>query len=294
MEEVIIETIIDSLKLLPFLFLAFLIIEFFEHKLTQKSKKMIEKADKFGPIVGAIAGIFPQCGFSAIATNLYITRIISLGTLIAVYLSTSDEMLPILISEGANITTIIELLSIKLIVGIIVGIILDFIIKPNKEKVTYHICEEEHCDCKHGIIKSSLKHTLKIFIFIFIITFILNTCMHLLGEDFLKKLFIQNNWFTPFIASLIGLIPNCASSVALTELYLNGILPLAGTIAGLLTNSGVALIILFKSNKNLKENLKIVSLVYAVGVITGLIIEFINYLVWLRIILFFFKKHKLK
>ncbi len=279
MKEVIIETIVDSLKLLPFLFVAFLIIEFFEHKLTQKSKQQIEKAGKLGPLVGALAGIFPQCGFSVIATNLYITRIISLGTLIAVYLSTSDEMLPILIAEGANITTIITLLGIKLIIGIIFGFILDLIIKPNKEQITYHICEEEHCDCKHGIIKSSLKHTIKTFIFILIITFILNTCMYLLGEDFLKNLFINNNWFAPFVASLIGLIPNCASSVALTELYINGVLPLAPTISGLLTNSGVALIILFKSNKNIKENLKIVSIVYIIGVFVGLLIELINLLV---------------
>lgn len=279
MKEVIIETIVDSLKLLPFLFVAFLIIEFFEHKLTQKSKQQIEKAGKLGPLVGALAGIFPQCGFSVIATNLYITRIISLGTLIAVYLSTSDEMLPILIAEGANITTIITLLGIKLIIGITFGFILDLIIKPNKEQITYHICEEEHCDCKHGIIKSSLKHTIKTFIFILIITFFLNICMYLLGEDFLKKLFINNNWFAPFIASLIGLIPNCASSVALTELYINGVLPLASTISGLLTNSGVALIILFKSNKNIKENLKIVSIVYIIGVFVGLLIELINLLV---------------
>jgi len=279
MKEVITETITDNLKLLPFLFISFLIIEFFEHKLTAKSKKTIEKADKLGPLAGAILGIFPQCGFSVMATNLYITRIITLGTLIAVYLSTSDEMLPILIAEGANISIIIKLLLIKLAIGITIGFLLDFLIKPHKKQISYHICEEEHCDCKHGIIKSSLTHTIKIFIFIFIITFILNLCIHLLGEDFLKELFIKNNWFTPFISSLIGLIPNCASSVALTELYLNNALTLAPTIAGLLTNSGIALIILFKSNKDLKENLKIVILLYIIGVLSGLIIELINYLV---------------
>jgi len=256
MKEAIMETIIDNLKLLPFLFISFLIIEFFEHKLTTKSQKTIEKSGKLGPLAGAVLGIFPQCGFSVIATNLYITRIITLGTLIAIYLSTSDEMLPILIAEGASINTIIQLILLKLTIGITIGFIIDFIMKPKKKQISYHICEEEHCDCKHGIIKSSLKHTIKIFIFIFIITFILNLLLFLLGEDFLKKIFSENNWFTPFISSLIGLIPNCASSVALTELYLNGILTLAPTIAGLLTNSGIALIILFKSNKDLKENLK--------------------------------------
>lgn len=276
MYEVIIDTIIDGLKLLPFLFVAFLIIEFTEHKLNEKSKKYIEKSGKFGPIIGAILGIFPQCGFSAIATNLYITRIISLGTLIAVYLSTSDEMLPILIAEGAEIRVILQILGIKLIIGIIAGFIIDFLIRPKKQETNYHICQHEHCDCEHGIIKSSIIHTLKTLLFIFIITFILNTILHYLGEDFLKNLVNENNWFTPFITSLIGLIPNCAASVVITELYLNGVIALAPAISGLLTGTGVALLILFKSNKNLKENLKIIALLYGIGVVSGLIIELIS------------------
>ncbi|MFQ8643413.1 MAG: putative manganese transporter [Oscillospiraceae bacterium] len=272
MKDVILDTIVDGIKLLPFLFIAFLIIELIEHKLSNQSKKTIEKSGKFGPIIGSILGIFPQCGFSVVATNLYVTRIISLGTLIAVYLSTSDEMLPILIAEHASINIILQILLIKLIIGIIFGFVIDLVIKK-KDKVNYHICEHDHCDCEHSLIKSSLKHTLKTFIFIFIITFILNTAFYYIGEDTLKNLFTQNSWFTPFVTSLIGLIPNCAASVVITELYINGILTLGPTIAGLLTGSGAALLVLFKANKNIKENLQIVSLLYLIGAIVGLIIE---------------------
>lgn len=276
MTDVIIDTISDSFKLLPFLFVAFLIIEFTEHKLSNKSKDTIQKAGKFGPVIGSLLGILPQCGFSVLATNLYVTRIISFGTLIAVYLSTSDEMLPIMLAEHASLSLILQILFIKLIVGIIFGFIIDLFFTKNDKKINYHICESEHCNCEHGLIKSSLIHTLKTFIFIFIITFALNTAFYFLGEEFLKNVLAQNNWFTPFITSLVGLIPNCAASVIITELYLNGIIALAPVVSGLLTGSGVALLILFKANKDVKENLKIVILLYTIGVLTGLFIEFLS------------------
>lgn len=279
MTDVILDTVVDGLKLLPFLFLAFLIIELTEHKLSKKSKKAIEKSGKFGPVIGSLLGALPQCGFSVLATNLYVTRIITLGTLIAIYLSTSDEMLPILVAHGASIGSILEILAIKIIVGIIFGIIIDLVIKNKDKKINYHICEHDHCDCEHGILLPSIKHTLKTFIFIFIITFALNFAFYYLGEDVLKNMLAKNSFFTPFIASLIGLIPNCAASVVITELYLNNILALAPTISGLLTGSGVALLVLFKSNKNLKENLKIIGILYLIGVFVGLLIEIINMLV---------------
>ena len=276
MYDVILDTVIDSLKLVPFLFVAFLIIEFTEHKLSKKSKKELEKAGKFGPVIGSFLGIIPQCGFSVLATNLYATRIITLGTLIAIYLSTSDEMLPILLAHGENIGTILQILGIKLIVGIVFGIIIDLFISKKDEKINYHICEHDHCDCKHGIFSSALKHTIKTLVFIFIVTFILNAAFHYLGEEYLREVLSKNNFFTPFIASLIGLIPNCAASVVITELYLNNVISLAPTIAGLLTGSGIALLVLFDVNKNLKENIKIIGLLYCIGVFVGLIIELIS------------------
>lgn len=273
MQEIILDTILDCLKILPFLFIAFFIIEFFEHKLSHKTETTIKKAGKFGPLIGSILGALPQCGFSVLATNLYITRIISLGTLIAIYLSTSDEMLPILIAENAPLNSILLIIAIKIIIGFICGFIIDLIIKKEDPKEHFEICEHDHCDCEHGIIIPALKHTLKTLIFIFIITFILNAAFHYIGEDNIKHIFDKTNIFTPFIAGLIGLIPNCGSSIILTELYITNILPLSSALAGLLAGSGVALLILFKSNPNIKENIKIVGILYSISVITGLILK---------------------
>lgn len=273
MQEIILDTIFDCLKILPFLFIAFLIIEFFEHKLSHKSENTIKKAGKFGPLIGSILGALPQCGFSVLATNLYITRIISLGTLIAIYLSTSDEMLPILIAEKAPLNSILLLVAIKIIIGLVCGFIIDLIIRKEEPREHFEICEHDHCDCEHGIIIPAIKHTLKTLIFIFIITFILNAAFHYIGEDNIKHIFDKTNFFTPFIAGLIGLIPNCGSSIILTELYIAEILPLSSALAGLLANSGVALLVLFKSNPDIKENLKIIGILYFISVITGLLLK---------------------
>ena len=277
MMDIIIDTLMDALKILPFLFITFLLMEYFEHKVSDKSKETIKKSGRFGPILGGIIGAFPQCGFSVAATNLFIGRIITLGTLISVYLSTSDEMLPILISEGAEISLIAKILFIKIIIGIIFGIIVDLIFRKAIEVNHIHdMCEDDHCDCEHGIFKSSIKHTIKVLLFIVVITFILNFIMENYGEEQLSNIFLKNNIFSSFISSLVGLIPNCGSSVVITELYLNKVITLGSTIAGLLTNSGVALILLFKSNHSIKENLKIVAIMYSIGVICGIIIDLIG------------------
>jgi len=281
MLDIVQDTLMDALKILPFLFLTFLLMEFFEHKLSNKSKNTIQKSGRFGPILGGLIGAFPQCGFSVAATNLFIGRIITLGTLISVYLSTSDEMLPILISEGAEVSLIAKILLIKVIIGIIFGIIIDLIFRKAIEVNHIHdMCEDDHCDCEHGIFKSSIKHTIKVLLFIIIISFVLNYVMENYGEEQLEKLFLKDNIFSSFISSLVGLIPNCGSSVVITELYLNKVITLGSTIAGLLTNSGVALILLFKSNHNIKENLKIVSIMYFIGVICGIIIDLIGITLW--------------
>lgn len=275
MKEVVLDTIIDGLKLLPFLFIAFLVIELIEHKL--KNKEIITKTGKFGPIVGSLLGAVPQCGFSVTATNLYATRIISLGTLISIYLSTSDEMLPIMIGEG-RIDLVPKILLIKILIGMFCGFVIDMIFRKknnNCHEIT-DLCEKKHCDCEHGIIKSSTKHTLSIFVFILIISFILNIGFEYLGEDTISKIFMKDSFFSPFIASLVGLIPNCASSVAITTVYLSGSITFGTMIAGLLTGSGVAIMVLFKINNNLKENIKILLLIYGIGVISGIIINLLG------------------
>ena len=278
MKEVILDTIIDSLKLIPFLLVAFLIIELLEHKLNNKTKNILTKSKKIGPIIGSLLGVIPQCGFSVMATNLYITRIITLGTLISIYLSTSDEMLIIMISEKVEISLILKILLIKIFFGIVYGLIIDKIInKKKKDKETnYELCDEEHCDCNHSILLSAIKHTLHITLFIFIITLIINTIFTLLGDNYLSKILLNNSILSPFITSLIGLIPNCAASVILTELYLNSTISLGALIGGLLTSSGSSLLVLIKNNKNQKENLSIILLLYTLGVLSGIIIELIS------------------
>lgn len=279
MIDVIKDTLIDSLKLLPFLLIAFLIIELLEHKLGDKNKKIISKSGKIGPLVGGILGLFPQCGFSVVATNLYVTRVITLGTLISIYLSTSDEMLPIMLSQNVEITTILKVLGIKLLIGVLSGFIIDFFLRKQKiTKQNYNICEEQHCHCEHGIFKSSIIHTLNTLLFIVVVSFILNVILEYVGTEMLSKIFLKNSLLGPFITSLIGLIPNCGASVILTELYLNGAISLGASMAGLLTGSGVAILTLFKLNKNMKENIFILSLLYFIGVLSGILMEFIQIL----------------
>ena len=276
MKEIIVETILESFKLIPFLYVSFLIIELIEHKFSKKQLKLVEKSGKFGPILGSVLGIFPQCGFSVLVTNLYVTRIISTGTLIAIYLSTSDEMLPILLSQNVEVSLIIKILLLKLTIGMFCGFIIDFIYRKKEvEKINYNICEEHHCHCKDNLIISTLKHTINIFIFVLIINVVLHVGIEYLGREYLEKIFLKDSLFGPFITSLIGLIPNCAASVIITELYLNSAISFGSMLSGLLTGSGVALVVLFKTNKNFKENLKILSLIYSFGVLSGIIIDLI-------------------
>ena len=288
MLEIVFDTLIDGLKLLPFLFISYLIIEFIEHKASDKINKTLANSGKFGSVIGAILGCFPQCGFSGAAASLYSGRIITLGTLIAVFISTSDEAIPILISNPDNFFVILKILIIKILIAILFGSIIDFIINKrldkNKVEENRHghlkdMCSHSHCNCENeneGILKPALKHTLNIFGFILAISFVLNIVIWLIGEENLSYLLMHGSIFQPFIAGLIGLIPNCASSILLTELYISGNISFASIIAGLCSGAGIGLIVLFKTNTNIKENLKIVGLLYAIGVISGITIEIIS------------------
>ena len=293
MLEIIDETLIDAVKLLPFLFITYLIMEYIEHKMGHKTKSAIKKSGKWGPIIGSILGVFPQCGFSVSATNLYAGRVITLGTLIAVYLSTSDEMLPIFISEAVSPVIILKILGIKLIIGMIAGVIIDLfvhlIIKNKNKKIVQqneedseedeigHMCEEEHCHCNEsGILKSAIHHTLSILVFIVLITFIINTVVHFVGEETIAGWILNKPVIGPVIASLIGLIPNCAASVIITNMYLENVISLGSMISGLLTGAGVGLAVLFKTNNRIKENMSIIILLYAIGVLVGIILELLK------------------
>ena len=281
--DALIDAGIDTLKLIPFLFLTYLLMEFIENKTSKKTQKAIQKSGKFGPILGGIIGMFPQCGFSTMGANLYAARIITLGTLFSIFLSTSDEMLPILISEQRNVKEILIILGIKVAIAVITGLIIDLIIriyrkakkkKQFEEEKIEEICDKENCHCEEdGIFKSALKHTLNIIIYIFLITLAINILVGFIGEDSIKNLVLNKPIIGPMISSLIGLIPNCAGSVILTDFYLSGVINLGTMIGGLLTNCGIGMLVLFKVNKNKKENLKILGLAYLIGVIWGIVLS---------------------
>lgn len=281
MWNVILDTLLDIARLLPFLFLTYLVMEYLEHRTAGKLQAAVQKGGRLGPFLGGVLGIVPQCGFSAAAANLYAGRVITLGTLVAVYLSTSDEMLPILLSEAnaVGIGTILKILLLKAVIGIAAGFVVDLFIRPKKQghEHIHDICEHENCHCSEGgsIWKSAIVHTIQIGLFILIITFILNTALFVFGEDVLGKLFLNRPILGELLAALVGLIPNCAASVVITRLYLEGAMSFAACMSGLLTGAGVGSLILFRVNRDKKENIRILLLLYGIGVAAGLLLEVI-------------------
>lgn len=278
MTEIIIDSVIDSIKLLPFLFLTYLFMEWLEHKTGSAARNTIRTAGKLGPVWGGLLGVIPQCGFSAAASSLFTGSVITVGTLIAVYLSTSDEMFPIMISNAVPAATIIKILACKAAIGIISGLVVEYVYthvlkKQEKEMDIHEICEEERCNCEHGLLSSALTHTLHVFVYIFLISLALNIIIGLVGEETLAGLFTGAPIVGELIAALVGLIPNCASSVVITQLYLEHIIGAGAMMAGLLVNAGVGLLILFRLNHDRKQNFRIIGLLYGLGVFWGIIIE---------------------
>lgn len=273
------EALVDGAKLFPFLFITYLLMEYMEHKTSQKTGLILQKSGRWGFVLGGVLGVVPQCGFSAAASNLYAGRVITLGTLLAVFLSTSDEMLPILISEQAPLPAIVKILILKAAIGIAAGALADLLIKKRKgdqkeELRIKQICDHQHCHCNEGnILKSALRHTFQIFLFILLVSFLLNILIEWVGDAALASFLSSKPVLGPVFAGAVGLIPNCASSVVLTQLYLEGVLGAGSLIAGLLSGTGVGLLVLFKVNDNLKENVKITSLLYAIGVLAGILVE---------------------
>ena len=281
MKEILFDTLFDSVKILPFLFLTYLVMELLEHKTGGKSKDQIRRARWSGPIWGGLLGVIPQCGFSTAASSLYAGRVITVGTLLAVYISTSDEMLPIMISQAVPVPVMIKILGTKAIIAIISGMVVEVVYtrvlkKQEKEMDIHVVCEEEHCKCEDGIVKSAAKHTVKIFFYLLLISFVLNVIVGIIGEDTLAQFFVGTPVIGELIAALVGLIPNCASSVVITELYLDGIIGAGEMMSGLLVNAGVGLLVLFRLNRNGKQNAGIIATLYGLGVFWGVIIDLIG------------------
>lgn len=276
--DVILDAVIDSAKVLPFLFAVYLLIEYIEHRSSDKLGKALQKMGPFGAVGGSILGAIPQCGFSVVASNLYTGRLISIGTLIAVYLSTSDEAIPLLISNPEFADKLWKLILIKTLAGIAAGIIVDVVLriagKNQSEEPFKELCDD--CDCEHhSILHSALHHTLHIIIFILAVNLILGFVMEFAGIDAVKTIMMSDSAFQPFIAAIVGFIPNCAASVVLTQLYMQDIVSFGALISGLCTGAGMGLLVLFKINKHYRENFLIMGILYISAVAAGFITNII-------------------
>ncbi len=282
MLEVLLDAALDTLKLLPFLFLTYLVLEFIEEKAEQGSLKLVRQSGVLGPILGSLLGIVPQCGFSASASNLFAQRLISAGTLIAVFLSTSDEMLPILISSAVSPVTILKILGVKALAGMAAGLLADrlfHLCRHEGERIDLHeLCEEENCGCEeHGIFLSALLHTLQIAGFVLAVNLLLGIVLHFVGEDTLSNLILNRPVIGPIIAGLVGLIPNCAASIVITELYLQDAMTAGSMMAGLLAASGVGMLVLFRINRRaMKDNVKLLLYTFFSAVLMGIVLDLLG------------------
>ena len=281
-EHAIEHTIGDTITMLPFLFGAYLLLEYIEHRSSAKLPQLLARSGGWGPVGGALLGVVPQCGFSVAAANLYAGKVITTGTLVAVFISTSDEAIPVLLSNPEGVGKILPLLAVKVVVAIAAGLFIDLLERKSRNAQAHHhdhdfdqVCS--HCGCsEHGILRSALTHTLQIYLFIFLFTFAFNIAIELIGEDRLSSFMLVGNILQPAVAALFGFIPNCATSVLLTRLYLTGSLSFGSVVAGLCTGAGVGLVVLLRANHSQKENLRIIGYLYAVAAVVGTLIELLG------------------
>ena len=278
-EEVLLHGLLDTLRLVPFLFLTYLLMEWVEHRASDKAERVMRRAGVLSPIVGAAVGLLPQCGFSAAAASLYAGRVIGLGTLAAVFLSTSDEMLPVLISGAADPISILIIILYKLVVAAAVGVLVDLILRlfgrGRGEIDIDAFCESDGCHCERGIFYSALRHTLTVSAFVLITTIIVGTLVFFVGEETLATVLHGLPIISHFIAAAVGLIPTCAMSVALTDLALDGIITAGTMMAGLFSSAGVGVLVLFRVNKRHAENFLVLGIVLLVGTVFGLLFDLI-------------------
>ena len=304
-EHVAEHSVADTLYLIPFLWVTYLAMEWLEHKTGERTQNAIRHAGAAGPIVGAFLGVVPQCGFSAVAATLYAGRVITLGTLFAVFLSTSDEMLPIFLAEAVPGNTILSIMGAKVVIGMVMGFVVDAVLRlarRDRDRLRIHeLCEQDQCGCNHdcrtceaapdrayehhddvehthshghgwkGILLSATKHTVQVTLFIFAITIVLNIVLETVGEEALARLLGDNPAFSVFATALVGLIPNCAASVVIAQLYVEGVLGAGAMLAGLLVSAGVGLLVLVRANRPWRQNAAIIALLYVIGVFWGLV-----------------------
>jgi len=278
--DILMDALFDTLYLFPFLYLTYLLMEFWEHKMGRQSMIYIRKAKRYGPIAGGLLGLIPQCGFSVAAANLYATGLITLGTLMAVFLSTSDEMLPLLISGGIGMGIIIQIIGLKAIFGIAAGVLIDnflpnkFIPRKNEPNIM-EFCKREKCKCedKENIWHSAFKHTEKISLVIFFFSLVVNIAFTFGGQETINDALSISPLLSKFMAALFGLIPSCYPSVLLTQLYLAKTISIGTLMAGTLSNAGLGFLVLYRVNSDSQANLKILGLLYVLGVFFGIIAD---------------------
>ena len=277
----------DTLVLVPFLFVTYLVMEAIEHSTGDRAQRAVSRAGAAGPLVGAVLGALPQCGFSAMAATLYAGRVVTVGTLVAVVLSTSDEMVPVFVAHGAPVGTMLAIMAAKVLVGLVAGLALDALLRarrrvaPDEGTHISELCERAHCHCDDdhghdhghglgGIVRSALVHTAQVTVFIYLVTLVFGLVIEGVGQDALGALLANHPVRATFVAALVGLVPNCAASVAISELYLDGVLATGPMLAGLLASGGMGLLVLWRTNASMRQNLLVTVLVYAVAVVVGL------------------------
>lgn len=284
LEHVFLHAIEDNIRIIPFLFVTYCIMEYMEQVMEEKSQGAVKYSGKMGPLFGGILGIIPQCGFSAAAASFYSGGVITLGTLLAIFLSTSDEMLPIFISEAVPAGTIVKILAAKALIGVAAGFFVDFALKRIGkghvvQKHIHDLCEQEHCHCEEeeaSIWKSAFVHTIKVFLFIFGVSVLLNLVLECGGENALEWFANNNTFIGSFLTGIVGLVPNCAVSVIITQLYLKGLISTGAMMSGLLVGAGVGVLVLFRTNRPETQNVKITGILFAIGVTAGLLIDLLR------------------
>ena len=288
MWDAILDAFLDTLKILPFIFVIYVLIELLEHK-TSFSQDHERLQGDFAPLIGAATGIIPQCGFSVMAAKLYDKGLIRTGTLLAVFLATSDEAFIILLSSGTYAGVIVPLVLIKLVVAVLVGYAANLILPDEKlksnrlsaEDIHAFSCGREH-ECKSEIkvyFIDPLLHSLNVALYLLIVNVVLGCIIYAVGEDTISSLIIGGPYFQPLIAAAIGLIPNCASSVIITQTYIDGFMLFGSCVAGLCANAGLGFVVLLKNRKKLKRNILLIVVTYVISVAVGIIINCIQTIV---------------
>lgn len=279
MWEIILDAFLDTLKVFPFLLVIYILIEFIEHATSfSRNHKLLQ--GKAAPIIGAATGLVPQCGFSVMAAKLYDSGLIRTGTLLAVFLATSDEAFIILLSSGTAAAAIMPLVLIKLAVGAGAGYLVNFLLSGEKLAETQPVTSV--CPCGDGHEgKSSLKiylirplvHALKIALYLLIVNLVFGFIIDAVGEEQIASSLIGGTYFQPFITAVIGLIPNCASSVIITDAFIHGGITFGSCVAGLCCNAGLGIVVLCKNTKKIKRNILFIIALYVISVLTGIIVN---------------------